>query len=74
MDTALASASHAIRTVAHNTLRIAPGALVFRRDMFLDIPLEADFVQLSERRQATIDRNLLSANNKRRTYDYKVGD
>ena len=42
--------------------------------MFLDIPLEADFVQLSERRQATIDRNLLSANNKRRTYDYKVGD
>ncbi len=74
LDTALASASHAIRTVAHNTLRMAPGAMVFRRDMFLDIPLEADFVQLNERRQAMIDRNLLAANNKRRTYDYKVGD
>ena len=42
--------------------------------MFLDIPLEADFVQLSERRQATIDRNLLTANNKRRSYDYQIGD
>jgi hypothetical protein len=33
---------HATRATVHRSLRISPGALIFQRDMFLDIPLIAN--------------------------------
>jgi hypothetical protein len=42
MDTCFATAAYASKVAIHCTLNISPGALVFHRDMILNIPLLAD--------------------------------
>lgn len=74
VDYALATASHALRSTVHRTLGISPGGLVFHRDMFIDIPYVADLLLLRDKRQALIDYNLRRENNRRRNYDYRIGD
>jgi hypothetical protein len=74
VDYALATASHALRLTVHWTLGTLPGALVFHRDMFLDIPYVADLLLLRDKRQALIDYNLHRENNRRWNYDYRIGD
>ena len=74
VDYALATASHALRSTIHRTLGTSPGALVFHRDMFIDLPYIADLLLLRDKRQALIDYNLRRENNKRRTHDYKIND
>ena len=49
-------------------------ALVFQRDMILNIPLITDLLQLHERRQIVIDEQLRRDNLCRRTFDYQPGD
>ena len=56
----------------HTTLGSSPGALVFNRDMFLNIPLIADWKLLNKKREHLVNENLRRANLKRRTYDFKV--
>jgi hypothetical protein len=73
IDTALATTSHASRSSVHPTLNILPGALVFHRDMFLDIPLIADLATIRQQRQVLIDENLCRQNLKRRSFEYQVG-
>ena len=73
VDTALATASHAVRSAIHRTMRVSPGGLVFHRDMFLDIPLLANLHVIRQNRQRLIDENLRRENLKRRSYDYQVG-
>jgi hypothetical protein len=51
-----------------------PGAIVFNRDMFLNIPLLTNFHLLQTRRQLVINDHLHRANQKRRQYDYQPGD
>ncbi len=41
----------------HGTLRVAPGAFAFHRDMLLPIPVLADFNLIRRRRQTLIDDN-----------------
>ena len=48
VDTALATAMHATRAVVHKTMRVSSGALVYHRDMILDIPLVADLLHIQE--------------------------
>ena len=55
MDTCFATAAYASKVAIHRTLNISPGALVFHRDMILNIPLLADLHQLHTRRQIIID-------------------
>ena len=43
IDKALATTMHAIQVGIHSTLGSSPGSLVFNRDMFLNIPLIADW-------------------------------
>jgi transposase InsO family protein len=43
VDSALATALHASRSTIHRTLGMTPGAIVFNRDMFLNIPLLTNF-------------------------------
>ena len=62
VDYALATASHALRSTIHRTLGTSPGALVFHRDMFIDLPYMADLLLLREKRQALIDYNLQREN------------
>ena len=58
MDTCFATAAYASKVAIHCTLNISPGALVFHRDMILNIPLLADVHQLHARQQIIIDERL----------------
>ena len=54
-------------------IRDSPGALVFHRDMLLNIPLLADLQLIRDNRQLLIDENLRQQNLKRQFFDYQVG-
>ena len=74
VETALANTLFATRAALHGSLRTSPGALVFHRDMILDIPMVADLHEIQRQRQQLIDERLIRANRKRFDYDYNVGD
>lgn len=73
VDQALATAMHAMRCSVSRSLGVSPGAMVFHRDMILDIPIIADLLSIQNRRQVLIDENLRRQNLKRRSWDYQVG-
>ena len=58
MATGFATAAYASKVAIHCTLFISPGALVFHRDMLLNIPLLADIHQFHTRQQIIIDECL----------------
>ena len=64
---------HAMRVNVATTLNSSPGALVYGRDMFLDVPLIADWQVIAERRTQVVNKILRRANLKRRKYDYVQG-
>jgi transposase InsO family protein len=70
IDEALSMAMHAMRASVHTTLGGSPGSLVFNRDMFLNIPLIADWHAITQRREQLVNENLRRANKKRRRFDY----
>ena len=74
MDTCFATAAYASKVAIHCTLNMSPGALVFQRDMVLNIPLITDLLHLHERRQVITDDQLRRANLRRRTFDYQPSD
>jgi len=49
IDTCLANAAYTTRTAIHHTLDISPGALIFQRDMILNILLIADLERLRQK-------------------------
>ena len=73
VDQALSTAMHAMRTNIHTTLKGSPGSLVFGRDMFLDVPLIADWQAIQLHRRTIVNERLRKANLGRRTYDYIQG-
>jgi hypothetical protein len=74
VDTAIANAVYATRATFHSSLKTTPGALAFGRDVVLDIPLITDLQLIQERRQHLIDDRLITANRRRFSYDYHMGD
>ncbi len=56
----------------YHVLGISPGAFVFQRDMFLNIPLIANLQTIQDKRQVLIDENLRRQNLKRRSFDYAI--
>ena len=70
VDEALSIAMHAMRVGIHSTMGSSPGNLVFNRDMFLNIPLIADWHAITLKREHLINENLMRENQKRRRYDY----
>ena len=73
IDQALATAMHATRTTIMTTLGGTPGSLAFSRDMFLNIPLIADWQTIAQRREHHVNDNLRRANARCRQYDYATG-
>jgi hypothetical protein len=69
VDEALSIAMHAMRA-GHTTLGSSRGNLVFNRDLFLNIPLIADWHAITQRREHLIHENLMRENRKRRGFDY----
>jgi len=74
VDTALANCMFATRATIHSALQATPGSLSFSRDMILDIPVQADWLTIQQKRQTIIDNRLIKANRLRHSYDYQVGD
>jgi hypothetical protein len=70
VDEALSIAMHAMRAGVHTTLGSSPGDLVFNKDMFLNIPLIADWHAITQRREHLTHENLMRENQKRRDFDY----
>ena len=71
IDEALSIAMHAMRAGIHTTLGSSPGSLVFNRDMFLQVPLIADWTAITMKREHLINENLMRENRRRRQYDYQ---
>jgi hypothetical protein len=75
VDIALAAAMHATRVSSNSALDYcSPGGLVFRRDMFLDIPFATDLFTINQLRQHKIDARLVKANAQRIPHDFQVGE
>ena len=73
VENALATAVYATRCAVSQSIGTSPGNLVFRRDMFIDLPLLADLVDIQNRRQLKIDENLRRQNRKRKEYHFQAG-
>jgi hypothetical protein len=69
VDSALATTMQAARASIHSALQTTPGALVFQRDVFLDVPLIANLQTIRDRRHVLIDKNLWRQNGKRHSFD-----
>jgi hypothetical protein len=73
IDYALQMAVYTLRTTVRRTAGASSGAIVFHRDMFIDLPFVVDLLLLRNKRQALIDYNLRRENAKRRNFDYEPG-
>ena len=73
VDSALATAIHALQTNVSSALGTSPGALAFACDMFLNVPLTADWIAIHEHREQLVNENLRHQNNKRHFHDYVQG-
>jgi hypothetical protein len=74
VDTVIANAMYATCATVHSAFKTTPGAMAFRRDMLLDIPLIADLQSVQTRWQQLINDRLILANRKRYSYDYTIGE
>ncbi len=73
IDNALATAMHVMQTNVATTLGSTPGALAFARDMFLNVPLIADWQAIARTHEHHVNENLQHANRKQRHFDYAPG-
>ncbi len=73
IDDALATAMHAMQTTIATTVGSTPGALAFAQDMFLNLPLIADWQAIACTCEHHVNENLQCANRKQRQYDYSPG-
>ncbi len=64
IDDALATAMHAMGTTIATTLGSTPGALAFAQDMFLNVPLIADWRAIARTCEHHGNENLQPANRK----------
>ncbi len=73
IDDAVATGMHTMQTTVATTLGNTPGALAFAQDMFLNVPLIADWQAVARTCEHHVNENLRRANRKRRQYDYAPG-
>jgi hypothetical protein len=62
-----------MQTTIATTLGSTPGALAFAQDMFLNLPLIADWQAIAHTRAHHINENLRRANRKQCQFDYALG-
>ncbi len=72
VDDALVTAMHAFWSTVSTTLQANPGGLVFSQDMFLDIPLLANWQAILPRREQLVNDALLCANKKLINFYYQI--
>jgi hypothetical protein len=64
---------HAMQTTVATTLGSTLGALAIARDMFLNMPLIADWQAIARTCEHHVNENLQCANRKQCQYDYAPG-
>ena len=74
VDTALQKAAYAMCATVHTTLKATPGSLVYQRDMILNIPVVADLLDITARRQQIIDERTMAENRERISHNYQPND
>jgi hypothetical protein len=74
VDVFLDNAAWAICSIIHTVLKASPGAAIFGRNMFFDIPFIAGWNKIGDYRQRQTDLNTARKNSKRANYDYKIGN
>ncbi len=62
-----------MQTTIATTLGSTLGALAFARDVFLNVPLTADWQAIARTREHHVNENLRPANRKQCQYDYSLG-
>jgi hypothetical protein len=72
IDESLSIAMHAMRLGVHSTVGSSPGSLVFNRDIFLNIPIVADWEAITKKQEHLINEILMRENSCRRQYDYEI--
>jgi hypothetical protein len=70
IDEAFSIAMHAMRAAIHSSLGSSLGSITFNRDMFLNIPLIADWHTITLRQEHLTNENLIRENQKRCQYNY----
>ena len=74
IDNALVTVVHASRCAVNHTMQTSPGAMVFNRDMMINVPLISNLMAIGNRRQHLVDANLRRINAKQINHSYNVGD
>ena len=64
VEDALAAAMHGLRATVSTTLKATPGGLAFSRDMFLNVPLIADWQTIQRHREQLVNKTLQKSNKK----------
>lgn len=73
-DNALATCMCATQCAIHQALQTSPNALVYQRDMFVDVPIMADQISIRQSRQQLVDQNLIRHNRKGYDHHYRIRD
>ena len=73
IDNALATAMHAMQATATTPLESTPVAFAFAWDMFLNVPLIADWQAIARTCEHHVNENLRHANRKQCQFDYAPG-
>jgi hypothetical protein len=69
INDALSITMHATKAGMHSSLGIIPRSLTFNRDMFLNIPLIADWHTITQIQEHLINENLIRENQKGHRYN-----
>jgi hypothetical protein len=70
INEALSIAMHAIRAAIHSTLASSPGSLTFDKDMFINIPMIADWHTITQTQKHLVNEHLIRENQKCCQYNY----
>ncbi len=73
VDDTLATAMHTLHSMVTTIVQAMPGGLAFSQDMFLNIPLLADWHAILTYREQLVNDALLHANKKVINFDYQIG-
>ena len=75
VDECVAHANFSCRCAANTSLQgLAPGSVVFGRDMHMNIPVVSDLLSIGRARQNQTDQRVFRENARRVPYDYAVGN
>ena len=72
-DNARETAIYATQCAVNLTLQNFPGAIVYNRDIIINVPFIVDFTVITDQRQDLVDKNLQRQNAKQQEHTYTVG-